>query len=467
MKGALFAAVLIASAAGCMPSTPARMDALSVLEMGPRNRALKNLKLGVLYSENTRNAVKYVDGVKSKSGPFSGQITPDGAGLIREVKSSLDAMFGEVLPVSGVEQARAEGAHLVAVVDVFATIKTVSFMLTSLAISVDFRDLDKEPIAVVRGYGSGRVPYPAFNPRWDVSSRAALDGFTVALSTNAELAAFAAKAPPLPSAPVAAPAVAAAPAAPSYRSDVEVPAFRLPEDDSKFAIVVGVESYQALPKADHAGRDARAVKSHLLGLGYPERNIILLVDQQAGKSGLEKYLESWLQRNTDADSKVFFYFSGHGAPNPEDGQAYLMPWDGDPKFLEATGYPVKRLYAKLNALKAKKVVVAMDSCFSGTGGRSVLAKGARPLVGKVDLGEGIAGRVTALSASAGDEISGIDEASGHGLFTYQLLKALGARAGRATLKDLFDALSPKVRDAARRDNRDQTPQLIGDGAASL
>lgn len=470
MKSAILTASLLAAsfvATGCMPPTPARMDALSVLELGAKNRSLKNLKLGVLYSENTRNAVKYVDGVRSKSGPFAGQISPDGAGLIREVKAPLDSMFGEVLSVSGVEDARAQGAHLVAIVDVFAVIKTVSFMLTSLSVSVDFRDLNKEPITIVRGYGSGRVPYPAYSPRWDASSRAALDGFAVALSTNAELAAFAAKAPPLPKSPAAAPAVAAVPAAPSYRSDVEAPGFRLPEDESKFAIVVGVESYQALPKADHAGRDARAVKAHLLGLGYPERNIVLLTDQQAGKSGLEKYLESWLQRNTTADSKVLFYFSGHGAPNPEDGQAYLMPWDGDPKFLEATGYPVKRLYAKLNALKAKQVLVAMDACFSGVGGRSVVAKGTRPLVGKVDLGAGVAGRVAGLTASASDEVTGTDEASGHGLFTYQLLKSLNARSGKATMKELYDALTPKVRDAARRDNRDQTPQLIGDGAASL
>ena len=64
-------------------------------------------------------------------------------------------------------------------------------------------------------------------------------------------------------------------------------------------------------------------------------------------------------------------------------------------------------------------------------------------------------------------MTGSDDASGHGLFTYHLLKALNARAGKATLKELFEALSPKVRDAARRDNRDQTPQLVGDGRSTL
>lgn len=262
--------------------------------------------------------------------------------------------------------------------------------------------------------------------------------------------------------------VAAAPApAPAFQSDVETPSYRLPEDETKFALIVGVESYQTAMRAEHAARDARAVKAHLLAAGYPERNVILLVDQQAGKSALEKYLEAWLPRNTDERSTVAFFFSGHGAPDPEKGQAYLMPWDADAKFTETTGYPVKRLYEKLNALKARRVVAAMDACFSGAGPRSVIGKGLRPLVSKIDDGGGAAGRVGALTASASDEMTGSDDGSGHGLFTYHLLKALNARGGKATLKELFDALSPKVRDAARRDNRDQTPQLVGDGRSTL
>lgn len=263
------------------------------------------------------------------------------------------------------------------------------------------------------------------------------------------------------------PAAPSATPVPAFESDIEVPSFLLPEDDTKFALVVGVENYQTVAKAEHAVRDARAVKAHLKAAGYPERNILFLVDQQAGKSALDKYLDAWLPRNTDEHSTVLFYFSGHGAPDPEKGEAYLMPWDADAKFTESTGYPVKRLYAKLNALKAKRVLVAMDACFSGSGPRSVIGKGLRPLVAKVDDGGAAAGRVGALTASASDEMTGSDEVSGHGLFTYHLLKALNARSGKATLQELFNALSPKVRDAARRDNRDQTPQLVGDGRAAL
>ncbi len=451
---------------GCMPPPPARLDPLLSKSSHAPNPDLKRLSLGVVVSDNTRAASEYIKAVNAKAARWGAPQTDDTAAT-RGVVDALRAAFREVTTLESPEAAKTAGLDMVGIVDIYAKLGGRSFANTMAEIGVDFRTAAMEPIVIVRGYGARKVPYPATTTNWEAAAAAASESFAVALSTNAELAAYAAKAAPAPKTAPAAMAAALKPAAPSFRSEVEAPAFRLPEDEKKFAIVVGVESYQSLPKAEHAVRDARSMKSHLLALGYPERNIILLIDQQAGKSGLEKYLESWLPRNTDADSKVLFYFSGHGAPNPEDGQAYLMPWDGDPKFLEATGYPVKRLYSKLNALKARQVLVAMDSCFSGVGGRSVLAKGTRPLVGKIDMGAGTAGRIAALTASASDEVTGTDEASGHGLFTYHLLKALNARAGKATMKELFDALSPKVRDAARRDNRDQTPQLIGDGAASL
>ena len=182
---------------------------------------------------------------------------------------------------------------------------------------------------------------------------------------------------------------------------------------------------------------------------------------------MEKTIEGWLPNNVSEKSRVYFYYSGHGAPDTKTGDAYLVPSDGDPQYLAQTGYPLKRLYAKLGALKAKSVLVALDSCFSGAGGRSVLAKGTRPLVGKVDLAVQAEGKISVISASAGDQISGANEEAGYGLFTYNLLQGLNGGAkdaqGQVTLKSLYGYLKPRVQDDARRGNRDQTPQLQGGG----
>jgi hypothetical protein len=246
-------------------------------------------------------------------------------------------------------------------------------------------------------------------------------------------------------------------------SDVDKPRYRKPVDARKYAVVVGVEKYADLPEARFAERDAHAVYDHLVALGYPPRNIAFLRGAQATRTGLVKNLEAWLPQNVGPDSTVFFYYSGHGAPDLKAAAAYLIPADGDPNYLEETAYPLKRLYEKLGALKARRVLVAMDSCFSGAGGRSVLPRGTRPLIGRVELGQS-GSNVIALSASAADQTSGSLEEQGHGLFTYYLLNGLNGAAadgaGRVTAKSLHEYISPKVRDAAKRANRDQAPQLF-------
>jgi len=252
-------------------------------------------------------------------------------------------------------------------------------------------------------------------------------------------------------------------AAPSFQgsSDVDRPTYQRPENPDDFALVIGIDRYESLPPADFAERDADAVRRHLLALGYPERNIIYLTGPKASRTGIEKYVETWLPLNVKENSRLFVYFSGHGAPDTRDGQAYLVPWDGDAQFLKNTGYPLKRLYAGLNALKAKRIMVAMDACFTGEGGRSVLAKGARPLVSKVDVGTEGSGKLVVLAAAAADEITATDAGQGHGLFTYFFLKGLEAKKGQGSAQDLFDYLKPQVQDGARREGREQTPQLLG------
>ena len=105
----------------------------------------------------------------------------------------------------------------------------------------------------------------------------------------------------------------------------------------------------------------------------------------------------------------------------------------------------------------------LDACFSGAGGRSVLAKGVRPLVTKVDISRGRTGRLNILTASQSDQITSTLESAGHGLFTYYLLNGLNGAAadasGHVTLKSLFEYASPKVQDEASRQNREQTPTL--------
>jgi hypothetical protein len=256
---------------------------------------------------------------------------------------------------------------------------------------------------------------------------------------------------------------------PIIKSDVdELPQVKTKPNKNAYAVVIGIEEYrQKLPRADFATADAKIISEYLTKtMGYPEENVITLLNDRALKSDMEKYFDRWLSNNVEENGRVFIYYSGHGAPNTQTGDAYLVPYDGDPTFITETGYPIARLYESLGKLKAREITVVLDSCFSGAGGRSVLAKGAKPLVITINT-PNIKKNIAVMTASSGDQISSAYEEQGHGLFTYFLLKGIKNEDvvrpdGSIKMDDLFSYIKPQVERIARKQfNNEQTPQLIG------
>lgn len=254
-------------------------------------------------------------------------------------------------------------------------------------------------------------------------------------------------------------------AQPALVSDIDRPKKKLAKQrQSDFALLIGIEKYQNAPDTSYAERDAATVKAYVESLGVPEENVIFLTGARATKTGIAKYLEEWLPRNVSGNSRVYFYYAGHGAPEPNSGTAYILPWDGDPAFLSTTAYPLTRLYEKLQALAAKEVVVMLDSCFSGAGGRSTIAKGARPLVLSAPNAIQTGAKLSVLTAASASEITGTLDQQGHGMFTYFLLKGISGDAdenhdNHVSLAELAAYVEKNVQKAARRQNREQTPLL--------
>ena len=184
---------------------------------------------------------------------------------------------------------------------------------------------------------------------------------------------------------------------------------------------------------------------------------------------------AWVTGNVPSGGRIYFYFSGHGAPDPGKGTSYLVPVDGDPQYLPNTSLTLDHVVQQLRTSKAKEVVMFTDACFSGAGGRSVLAPGARPIVRLKAVA--IPGNVILFSASGGDEISGPTSDGKAGLFSSYLLQGLGnGRAdlngdGQISLKELIDYVGPRVSREAAKGNRAQHPAVkSGDrtsGAAQL
>lgn len=230
-----------------------------------------------------------------------------------------------------------------------------------------------------------------------------------------------------------------------------------------FALIVGIEKYRDVTAASGARSDAeKFAELARVTLGVPEENIKVLLDDRASRTDIAKQLR-WLQANVPSGARVYFYFSGHGAPEPTTGVSYIVPFDGDPQYLKDTAIPMTEVLGDLEKTKAKDVLALADSCFSGAGGRSVLAPGTRPLVRVEDVKPQT--RVAMLSASSGAEISGPAADGSGGLFSKYLIEALGSGQGdmdgdgQISLKELAAWVGPRVQREAKRANREQTPHL--------
>ncbi len=237
-----------------------------------------------------------------------------------------------------------------------------------------------------------------------------------------------------------------------------------------YALVIGIERYRDAPAATGARADAeRFAAVARKTLGIRQDRIILAVDDRATKSDIEGHL-AWLESNVTAGSRIYVFYSGHGAPEIAGGAPYLFPYDANPKSVTTSGIPLSVVMTTLARTKAKDGLVILDSCFSGGGGRSVLPPGARPLM-RVKMSAAAPQVQVALFTAAGaDEIAGPALGGGLGLFSKYVTDGIGTAAadtdgdGQISLQELADWVKPRVMRDAKTDSRDQTPTLtVGSG----
>ncbi len=240
------------------------------------------------------------------------------------------------------------------------------------------------------------------------------------------------------------------------------------EHKDYFAVVIGIEKYRDIKSdAMYAVKDAEWVREYLIkGVGIPKANIRTLINENATKGDIEKTVEVWLRNKVKgSNSMVFFYYSGHGAPDVKgDTEVFIVPYDGDPDYLEKTAYPLKSLYESLSQLPSGNVIAVLDSCFAGRGDRSVLASGVKPIVLEVKNPYIAMGNTVVLAAAEPKEVSSAYSEAGHGLFTYYLLRGLNGEAdangdGWVELNELYTYTDTKVTETAGEMNREQHPVI--------
>lgn len=260
---------------------------------------------------------------------------------------------------------------------------------------------------------------------------------------------------------------------PSFGDELlNIPAAKADNPDA-VAVVIGVQNYKNkdVPSVEYALNDAQLFKDYLQqALGYREGNIIYL--ENATKADLEKVfgtsehhagqLFDYVKKDK---SDVFVYYTGHGVPDSETKQPYLVPADADPNYIQLGGYPLNVLYDNLSRLPARRISVVLDACFSGQSDKGMIIRKASPLmIAPVLPGSG---NIDLFSSSKAEEISSWYPEKRHSLFTYFFLKGLQGDAdknkdGSITTAELDEYIAENVPYIARRlYGRKQTPAFTG------
>jgi hypothetical protein len=261
--------------------------------------------------------------------------------------------------------------------------------------------------------------------------------------------------------------------------------FRDREVGRLWVVAIGVSKYQdtTIQSLQYADADARAVHAYFRDtFGLPESQIFLRINEQATLREIKSVLGTRLAaRANDPRDTVILYFAGHGMRERVTGSfdadglgKYFLPYDADRNDLFSTALDMDEVTNILRRLTPERVVVLLDSCFSGAaGGRSPFDPNAdreRALI----TGEFLdrmahvgKGRVV-MTASGPEESAQESTDFGHGVFTYYLLNGLRGAAdlsgdGEIDVHEVYRYVSDEVSRTTRgkQNPKLKEPDLVG------
>ena len=142
------------------------------------------------------------------------------------------------------------------------------------------------------------------------------------------------------------------------------------------ALLIGIGAYQSVGRLIGPVSDVKAMRAFVTDvLGYDERDVMLLLDAKATRSGILGTMEEWLIDGTGPGDEVFIYFSGHGwqqldtnGDEPDRYDETLVPVDVTVRADHTVAGMITddEIAAMLARLDGRRINVVVDSCHAGT-----------------------------------------------------------------------------------------------------
>ena len=227
-------------------------------------------------------------------------------------------------------------------------------------------------------------------------------------------------------------------------SDVDI---NIPETGATqtktFAIIIANEKYDNEKSVQFAYNDGSIFKEYCTKtLGIPQQNIHFVANATLNQM---RQQFNWIEKAANefnGEARFIVYYAGHGFPDDNEKDAYMLPSDGDITDLNSS-YKLSDLYSMLGEIAAKDVLVFMDACFSGSqrSGENLASARGVSIKPRVTMPTG---NLVVFSAVTDKQTAYPYTEKVHGLFTYYILKKLQGGDSHMNLGELHDYVSKEV-----------------------
>jgi hypothetical protein len=247
---------------------------------------------------------------------------------------------------------------------------------------------------------------------------------------------------------------------------------------TKRALLIGINKYQALPTLNGSLNDIETMR-HVLTTrwGFQPQHIAMLTDQAATRAGILAALER-LVKEAGPPDVVYLHYSGHGSQvedfNGDETDDHLdetlVPHDGrTPNVPDITDDELDAIFARL---RARSVLIVLDSCHSGTATRSLdIRTRSVPQDTRLDLYRPsavqsrqvvplMASRYVLMTGAAANQ-EALDGPVGgryHGFFSYSLAKSIGTAGPNASPRQVFTGVEQEMRRIQAHFGRKSMPE---------
>ncbi len=250
------------------------------------------------------------------------------------------------------------------------------------------------------------------------------------------------------------------------------------QSGTKRALLIGINRYQALPTLNGSLNDIETMRQVLTTRwGFQPQHIAMLTDQAATRAGIFAALERLIKEAGPSDV-VYVHYSGHGSQvddfsgdeTDDHLDETLVPHDGRTGNVpDITDDELDTIFARL---KARSVLIVLDSCHSGTATRSLeirtrsVPKDTRSELYRPSGMQSrqvvpvISSRYVLMTGAAANQ-EALDGPVGgryHGFFSYSLAKSIGAAGPAATPREIFAGVEREMRRIQAHFGRTSMPE---------